>query len=56
MKGSGRTRRARLVNWNGEDLPPEFRDLPPGRHMVTAVDDETAEWARVALQRMLDIT
>jgi len=28
------------VTWNGKDLPPEFGDLPPGRYVVEAVDDE----------------
>jgi hypothetical protein len=28
------------VTWNGKDLPPEFRDLPVGRYLVEAVDDE----------------
>jgi len=33
-------RNTRLVTWNGKDLPPEFRDLPVGRYLVEAVDDE----------------
>ena len=33
-------RRTTFVTWNGKDLPPEFDDLPPGRHLVEAVDDE----------------
>ena len=33
-------RGARLVNWNGKDLPSELRDLPAGRYVVEAVDDE----------------
>jgi len=32
-------RRARVVTWNGKDVPPEFRDLPAGRHVVEAVDE-----------------
>jgi hypothetical protein len=28
------------VIWNGKDLPAEFRDLPAGRYVVEAVDDE----------------
>ena len=32
--------RARVVNWNGRDLPPELRDLPAGRYVVQAVDEE----------------
>ena len=30
----------RIVTWNGKDLPPEFRDLPAGRYMVEAVEDD----------------
>ena len=33
-------RRTRFVTWNGKDLPAEFRDLPAGRYVVEAVDDE----------------
>ena len=33
-------RRARLVNWNGKDLPSELRDLPAGPYLVEAVDNE----------------
>ena len=32
--------RARLVNWNGKDLPPELRELPAGRYVVEPVDEE----------------
>ncbi len=32
-------RRARLVNWNGKDLPPELRELPAGRYVVEAFDE-----------------
>src|ERR1700730_3332538 len=31
---------ARLVNWNGKDVPPEMRELPAGRYIVEAVDSE----------------
>lgn len=31
---------ARLVNWNGKDLPPELRELPAGRYVVEPVDEE----------------
>lgn len=30
----------RLVNWNGKDVPTELRELPAGRYLVEAVDDE----------------
>jgi hypothetical protein len=33
-------RRARIVTWNGKDLPVEFRDLPAGRYVVEAVEEE----------------
>jgi hypothetical protein len=32
--------RARVVTWNGKDVPPEFRDLPAGRYVVEAVEEE----------------
>ena len=33
-------RSARLLNWNGKDIPAELRELPAGRYTVEAVDDE----------------
>jgi hypothetical protein len=33
-------RRARLVTWNGKDVPPELRDLPAGQYIVEAVEEE----------------
>lgn len=33
-------RRTRLVNWNGKDLPSELRELPAGRYVIEAVDNE----------------
>lgn len=33
-------RRARIVTWNGKDVPTELRDLPAGRYVVEAVEDE----------------
>ena len=35
------TRPARVVTWNGKDVPAELRELPAGRYVVEAVDDET---------------
>lgn len=32
--------RARVVTWNGKDVPAELRDLPAGRYIVEAVEDE----------------
>lgn len=28
------------MTWNGKDLPPEMRELPAGRYVIEAVDDE----------------
>ena len=33
-------RRARILTWNGKDVPPELRELPAGRYVVEAVEDE----------------
>jgi len=33
-------RRGRIVTWNGKDLPVELRDLPAGRYVVEAVEEE----------------
>jgi hypothetical protein len=33
-------RGARIVTWNGKDVPPELRELPAGRYVVEAVEDE----------------
>jgi hypothetical protein len=30
---------ARVLHWNGKDLPEELRDLPAGRYSVEAVDE-----------------
>jgi len=32
--------RARVVTWNGKDIPAELRELPAGRYVVEAVEDE----------------
>jgi hypothetical protein len=32
--------KTRVVTWNGTDLPAEFRDLPAGRYVVEAVEDD----------------
>jgi len=29
---------ARVVNWNGKHIPPELRELPPGRYVIESVD------------------
>jgi hypothetical protein len=33
-------RRARILTWNGKDVPSELRQLPAGRYVVEAVDEE----------------
>ena len=33
-------RRARILTWNGKDVPSELRDLPAGRYVIEAVEDE----------------
>ena len=33
-------RRARVVTWNGKDIPPELLDLPAGRYFVESAEDE----------------
>ena len=32
--------KARVVTWNGKDVPPELRELPAGRDVVEAVHEE----------------
>ena len=39
-KMSHMPRRARVMTWNGKDVPPELRELPAGRYVVEAVEDE----------------
>jgi hypothetical protein len=31
---------ARIMTWNGKDLPAEMRELPAGRYIVESVDTE----------------
>ena len=33
-------RNARVVTWNGKDVPAEMRELPAGRYVVAPVEDE----------------
>ena len=33
---------ARIVTWNGKDLPAEMRELPAGRYVVESVDTEAS--------------
>jgi hypothetical protein len=37
------SRRARTLTWNGKDVPPELPELPAGRYVVEAVDEEAPE-------------
>jgi hypothetical protein len=32
--------RARVATWNGKDVPPELRELPAGRYIIEAVEEE----------------
>jgi len=32
---------ARVLHWNGKDIPEELRELPAGRYVVEAVDRAT---------------
>ena len=34
-------RTARVVTWNGKDVPAELRELSAGRYVVEPVDDDT---------------
>ncbi len=36
----GMPRTARVVTWNGKDVPAELRELPAGRYVVEAIDDD----------------
>ena len=38
MQGMPRT--PRVVTWNGRDVPAELRELPAGRYVVEAIDDD----------------
>ena len=37
---SAMPRRARVMTWNGKDVPPELRELPAGRYVVEAIENE----------------
>ena len=37
---AGMPRTARVLTWNGKDVPAELRELPAGRYMVQAIEDE----------------
>ncbi len=30
---------ARVLHWNGKDVPEQLRDLPAGRYVVESLDD-----------------
>ena len=36
---AGMPRTARVVTWNGKDVPAELRELPAGRYVVEAIHD-----------------
>ncbi len=37
---AGMPRTARVVTWNGKDVPAELRELPAGRYVVETIDDD----------------
>jgi hypothetical protein len=34
------SRSAKVVTWNGKDVPSELRELPAGRYVVEPIEDE----------------
>lgn len=34
------SRTAKVVTWNGKDVPAELRELPAGRYIVEPIDEE----------------
>ena len=34
------SRTAKVVTWNGKDVPAKLRDLPAGRYVVEPIDQE----------------
>ncbi len=44
------TRRARVVTWNGKDVPAELRELPAGRYVVESYRQGRVVDARRARQ------
>jgi len=34
------SRTAKVVTWNGKDIPAELRELPAGRYVIEAIDEE----------------
>jgi len=34
------SRTAKVVTWNGKDIPAELRELPAGRYVVEPIDEE----------------
>ena len=37
---AGMSRTAKVVTWNGKDVPSELREMPAGRYVVEAIEDE----------------
>ena len=31
----------KVIDWDGQNLPAELRDLPPGQYVVEPIDDAT---------------
>jgi hypothetical protein len=32
----------KIITWDGERIPDEFRDLPPGRYAIASIDEPPA--------------
>jgi hypothetical protein len=32
--------RARVLTWNGKDVPPELLELPAGRYVIEPIEDD----------------
>lgn len=37
---AGMSRTAKVVTWNGRDIPSELRELPASRYVIEALEDE----------------
>jgi hypothetical protein len=35
----GSERAAKIITWDGQQVPPELRELPPGQYALEPVDD-----------------
>lgn len=46
---------ARVITWNGKDVPPELRDLPAGRYVVEVIEDDAREWLAADPQALMTV-